>query len=370
MSEVSLRHITKTYRGGTRAVSDFNLEVFDEEFLVFVGPSGCGKSTLLRLIAGLENADEGDIYIDGVRVNDMAPDERDIAMVFQNYALYPHMSVYENMAFALRLQSVETSEIDRLVRQTADLLEISNLLERKPKDLSGGQRQRVAMGRAIVRSPRVFLMDEPLSNLDPQLRGQLRSLISRLHAQLGTTFIYVTHDQIEAMTLASRIVVMKEGVIQQVDTPQNVYDNPANTFVASFIGSPAMNIIEADIVGDALVIEGVTCELPTGLSGHGEGKVCVGVRPERVDACVASDGSQACDDGDGSTDAVTLDGQVDVCEPMGARTLVHCLCGEKDIQAFVRADSIESGQSVRVTFSSRDMHFFDYKTGEALPFSA
>ncbi|MBR5951056.1 MAG: ATP-binding cassette domain-containing protein, partial [Actinomycetaceae bacterium] len=212
MSDLSLRRVSKTYSNGTRALSDFNLDIGDEEFLVFVGPSGCGKSTLLRLIAGLESADTGDIYIDGVRVNDMAPDERDIAMVFQNYALYPHMSVYENMAFALRLQSAESAEIDRLVRQTADLLEISDLLERKPKDLSGGQRQRVAMGRAIVRSPRVFLMDEPLSNLDPQLRGQLRSLISRLHAQLGTTFIYVTHDQIEAMTLASRIVVMKEGV--------------------------------------------------------------------------------------------------------------------------------------------------------------
>ncbi|MBR6459316.1 MAG: sn-glycerol-3-phosphate ABC transporter ATP-binding protein UgpC [Actinomycetaceae bacterium] len=366
MSEVSLRHITKTYRGGTRAVSDFNLEVVDEEFLVFVGPSGCGKSTLLRLIAGLENADEGDIYIDGVRVNDMAPDERDIAMVFQNYALYPHMSVYENMAFALRLQSVESAEIDRLVRETADLLEISDVLERKPKDLSGGQRQRVAMGRAIVRSPRVFLMDEPLSNLDPQLRGQLRSLISRLHAQLGTTFIYVTHDQIEAMTLASRIVVMKEGVIQQVGAPQEVYDNPANTFVARFIGSPAMNIIEADVVEGALVIEGIRCELPAVLSKRDDGKVLVGVRPERVDARVA-DGLQVSGDGDGGArDVVKLDGHVDVCEPMGAHTLVHCRCGEKDIQAFVRVGSIESGQAVRVTFNVSDMHFFDYKTGEAL----
>lgn len=370
MSEVSLRHITKTYRGGTRAVSDFNLEVLNEEFLVFVGPSGCGKSTLLRLIAGLEKADEGDIYIDGVRVNDMAPDERDIAMVFQNYALYPHMNVYENMAFSLRLQSVETSEINRLVRETADLLEISDVLERKPKDLSGGQRQRVAMGRAIVRSPRVFLMDEPLSNLDPQLRGQLRSLISRLHAQLGTTFIYVTHDQIEAMTLASRIVVMKEGVIQQVDTPQNVYDNPANTFVASFIGSPPMNIIEADIMEGALEVEGVTCRLPAALLERSNGKVFVGVRPEHVDACAACDGFQTRDDGDRFTDVVALDGQVDVCEPMGAHTLVHCRCGDKDIQAFVRVGSIESGQSVRVTFTSRDMHFFDYETGEALPISA
>lgn len=369
MSELSLQHVSKTYPNGTRAVSDFCLDVRDEEFLVLLGPSGCGKTTMLRMIAGLESIDEGDIYLDGVRVTDASPGERDIAMVFQNYALYPHMSVYENMAFALRLRSVSKAEIDKRVREAADLLEISDLLERKPSALSGGQRQRVAMGRAIVRSPRIFLMDEPLSNLDPQLRTQLRSMISRLHAQLGATFLYVTHDQVEAMSLASRIVVMKDGVIQQVGTPQEVYDKPTNTFVAGFIGSPAMNIIEADIVGDALVIEGVTCKLPAGLSEHGGGKVLVGVRPERIDVHVAGGGSQVNAEGDGAG-IVKLDGQVDVCEPMGAHTLVHCRCGEQEIRAFVGVGSIESGQSARVIFTSRDMYFFDYETGKALPIPA
>lgn len=353
MSEVSLRHITKTYRGGTRAVSDFNLEIRDEEFLVLVGPSGCGKSTLLRLIAGLENADEGDIYIDGVCVNDMAPDERDISMVFQNYALYPHMSVYENMAFALRLRSIEKQEIDRLVRETANLLEISDVLERKPKDLSGGQRQRVAMGRAIVRSPRVFLMDEPLSNLDPQLRVQLRSLISRLHAQLGTTFIYVTHDQIEAMTLGSKIVVMKEGVIQQVDTPQNVYDRPANTFVAGFIGSPPMNIIEGDIVNGALTIEGVTWGIPAGFSGRDDERVLVGVRPEHVRVSREYD--------DGMYEAV-----VEVRELMGNESLLHCVCGEITVRALTDDVGIVPGVTVYVGFDSSRIHLFHPDTRELL----
>lgn len=362
MSEVSLRHITKTYRGGTRAVSDFNLEVFDEEFLVFVGPSGCGKSTLLRLIAGLENADEGDIYIDGVRVNDMAPDERDIAMVFQNYALYPHMSVYENMSFALRLQSVETSEIDRLVRETADLLEISNVLERKPKDLSGGQRQRVAMGRAIVRSPRVFLMDEPLSNLDPQLRGQLRSLISRLHAQLGTTFIYVTHDQVEAMTLATRIVVMKEGVIQQVGTPQEVYDKPANTFVAGFIGSPAMNIMDASVSDGHLQCGNIRVDLTPDMQAKigaidaGEGEVtavCVGVRPEDVRVSLEpSDGMYAA--------------TVEVRELLGNTSIIHCACGGLTVRALTDNVDLVPGATVYVGFNSSHLHLFRSDTRELL----
>lgn len=353
MADVSLRHITKTYPNGTRAIDDFTVDISDKEFLVLVGPSGCGKSTLLRIIAGLESVDEGDIFIDGVRVNDMAPDERDIAMVFQNYALYPHMSVYENMAFALRLRAVDTSEIDRLVRQAAELLEIGDILERKPAALSGGQRQRVAMGRAIVRSPRVFLMDEPLSNLDPQLRGQLRSLISRLHAQLGTTFIYVTHDQIEAMTLGSTIVVMKNGVIQQIGRPRDVYNKPANTFVASFIGSPAMNLIEGEIVGGDLRIEGVRFGLPAGLSGRGDKRVLVGVRPENVRV--------SCVPGDGMYEAM-----VEVRELMGNESLIHCAYGGFTIGALTSNLEINIGDTVYIGFDVSKVHYFDSDTLERL----
>ena len=362
MSEVSLQHITKTYRGGTRAVTDFNLEIRDEEFLVLVGPSGCGKSTLLRLIAGLENADEGDIYIDGVRVTDASPGERDIAMVFQNYALYPHMSVYENMAFALRLQSVENAEIERRVRQTADLLEIGDLLERKPKDLSGGQRQRVAMGRAIVRSPRVFLMDEPLSNLDPQLRGQLRSLISRLHAQLGTTFIYVTHDQVEAMSLASRIVVMKEGIIQQVGTPQEVYGKPANTFVAGFIGSPAMNILDASVSDGYLYCGGIRVAVTPDIQGKieaidaGEGEttaVCVGVRPEDVRVSREAGGNMC-------------KATVEVRELLGSMSVIHCSCDGVTVRALTDNVDLVPESTVYVSFDSSRLHLFHPDTRELL----
>ena len=241
MAELSLKHVYKRYPNGFEAVKDFNLDVADKEFIIFVGPSGCGKSTTLRMIAGLEEISEGEFDIDGKRMNDVEPKDRDIAMVFQNYALYPHMTVYNNMAFALKLRKVPKDEIDKKVRNAARILDLEKLLDRKPKALSGGQRQRVAMGRAIVREPKVFLMDEPLSNLDAKLRVQMRSEISSLHQRLGATIIYVTHDQTEAMTLGTRIVVMKDGVIMQVDSPQKLYNEPNNLFVAGFIGSPQMN---------------------------------------------------------------------------------------------------------------------------------
>ena len=245
MASLSLKGIYKKYPGGVVAVSDFNLEIKDEEFIILVGPSGCGKSTTLRMIAGLEEISEGELYIGDRLVNDIAPKDRDIAMVFQNYALYPHMTVFENMAFGLKLRKTPRDEIKRRVEEAARILDIAHLLDRKPKALSGGQRQRVALGRAIVREPKVFLLDEPLSNLDAKLRAQMRTEISKLHQKLGTTFIYVTHDQTEAMTMGDRIVVMKDGLIQQVDTPQTLYTKPGNMFVAGFIGSPQMNFVES-----------------------------------------------------------------------------------------------------------------------------
>src|SRR5574344_2546395 len=247
MASLSLRHVYKRYPGGVTAVSDFNLEIEDKEFIVLVGPSGCGKSTTLRMVAGLEEISEGELYIGDKLVNDVAPKDRDIAMVFQNYALYPHMTVFDNMAFGLKLRKTPKEEIKRRVHETARILSIEHLLDRKPKALSGGQRQRVALGRAIVREPKVFLMDEPLSNLDAMLRAQMRTELAKLHIRLGTTFIYVTHDQTEALTMGDRIVVLDKGVIQQVDTPDNIYQNPKNTFVAGFVGSPQMNFLKATV---------------------------------------------------------------------------------------------------------------------------
>ena len=252
MSSVQLKNVCKKYPNGYEAVKDFNLDIQDKEFIIFVGPSGCGKSTTLRMVAGLEDISSGELIIDGKVMNDVEPKDRDIAMVFQSYALYPHMSVYDNMAFSLKLKKVPKDEIDKKVREAARILDLEKLLDRKPRALSGGQRQRVAMGRAIVRSPKVFLMDEPLSNLDAKLRGQMRVEISKLHQRLGSTIIYVTHDQTEAMTLGTRIVVMKDGIVQQIDTPQNLYDHPCNKFVAGFIGSPQMNMIAADVVAKGM----------------------------------------------------------------------------------------------------------------------
>ena len=247
MASVSFKHIFKKYPGGVTAVSDFCLEVKDKEFLVLVGPSGCGKTTTLRMIAGLEDITDGELYIGDKLINDVAPKDRDIAMVFQSYALYPHMTVYENMAFGLKLRKTPKEEIKRRVEEAARILDITHLLDRRPKALSGGQKQRVALGRAIVREPKVFLLDEPLSNLDAKLRSAMRTELTKLHQKVGTTFIYVTHDQVEAMTMATRIVVMKDGLIQQVDTPQRLYDFPTNIFVAGFIGTPQMNFINGTL---------------------------------------------------------------------------------------------------------------------------
>ena len=293
MASLSLKNVCKVYPNGFVAVKDFNLEIADKEFIIFVGPSGCGKSTTLRMIAGLEEISSGELWIDDKLVNDVEPKDRDIAMVFQNYALYPHMTVYDNMAFALKLRKTPKAEIDEAVRKAAKILDLEHLLDRKPKALSGGQRQRVAMGRAIVRSPKVFLMDEPLSNLDAKLRVQMRVEISKLHQELETTIIYVTHDQTEAMTLGTRIVVLKDGIIQQVDTPQNLYNTPDNLFVAGFIGSPQMNLIDAEVVADGGIVslklaDDVIVKLPADKSkkiidgGYVGKTVVAGIRPEDI----------------------------------------------------------------------------------------
>src|SRR5713101_5392522 len=289
MAGVTLDHISKKY-GEVTAVNDLNIQIRDQEFLVLVGPSGCGKSTALRMIAGLEEITGGDLYIGDRRVNDVAPKDRDIAMVFQSYALYPHMSVYDNMAFGLKLRKRPKPEIERRVKEAAELLGLQNLLQRKPKQLSGGQRQRVALGRAIVREPQVFLMDEPLSNLDAKLRVETRAGLIKLHQRLQTTTVYVTHDQTEAMTMGHRIAVLKDGVLQQLDTPQTLYDKPANLFVAGFIGSPAMNFFDAKVTGtpDAMYVDGTTFKVrvPTDkaerlVSSLGK-DIVFGIRPEDI----------------------------------------------------------------------------------------
>ena len=292
MASVQLKNVCKRYPNGYEAVKDFNLDIEDKEFIIFVGPSGCGKSTTLRMVAGLEDISSGELIIDGKVVNDVEPKDRDIAMVFQSYALYPHMTVYDNMAFSMKLKKMPKDEIDKAVREAARILDLEKLLDRKPRALSGGQRQRVAMGRAIVRNPKVFLMDEPLSNLDAKLRGQMRVEISKLHQRLGSTIIYVTHDQTEAMTLGTRIVVMKDGVVQQIDTPQNLYEHPCNKFVAGFIGSPQMNMITADAVEEdgevSLRFAGQKITLNADRAqalkkgGYVGGKVVLGIRPSDI----------------------------------------------------------------------------------------
>ncbi len=292
MAGLRLVHIYKKYPGGVVAVSNFHLEIKDKEFLIFVGPSGCGKSTTLRMIAGLEEITEGELWIGDRRVNDVAPKDRDIAMVFQNYALYPHMTVFDNMAFGLKLRKVPKEEIKRRVAEGAKILDVAHLLERRPKALSGGQKQRVALGRAIVRNPKVFLLDEPLSNLDAKLRASMRTELTKLHKKVETTFIYVTHDQVEAMTMATRIVVMKDGFIQQVDTPQNLYDTPVNLFVAGFIGTPQMNFIRGKLVkkeNDLYAMFGTTpIKLPADKANNEDLKeyigkeVIFGIRPEAI----------------------------------------------------------------------------------------
>ncbi len=368
MASLSLKGIEKVYPNGFQAVKDFNLEIEDEEFIIFVGPSGCGKSTTLRMIAGLEDISSGTFQIDGKTMNDVEPKDRDIAMVFQNYALYPHKSVYENMAFGLKMKKVPKKEIDAKVREAAKVLDLEKLLDRKPKALSGGQRQRVAMGRAIVRNPKVFLMDEPLSNLDAKLRVQMRLEISKLHEKLKSTIIYVTHDQTEAMTLGTRIVVMKDGVVQQVDTPQNLYNKPSNMFVAGFIGSPQMNFLDAVVStkGDevTLKIGDYDIKLPTSkkapfLDGKYDGKtVVMGIRPEDVHDSQAFISS--------SRDSV-IAANIKAYELLGAEVFLYFGFAGSDMTARVNPrTTLKSGDEAIFALDLEKIHVFDKDTGLAI----
>ena len=365
MASLSLKHIYKKYPGGVTAVSDFNLEIKDKEFLILVGPSGCGKTTTLRMIAGLEEITEGELFIGDRLVNDVAPKDRDIAMVFQNYALYPHMTVFENMAFGLKLRKTPKEEIKRRVEEAARILDITHLLDRRPKALSGGQKQRVALGRAIVRNPKVFLLDEPLSNLDAKLRAAMRTELTKIHKRLETTFIYVTHDQVEAMTMATRIVVMKDGLIQQVDTPQNLYDYPVNIFVAGFIGTPQMNFINGKLVkkGEDVYFnfEDLSIKLPAEKANNPDLKdyigqeVVAGLRPEAIH----DEPSQLANNPDSQ-----LEAYVDVTELMGAEIYLYLNVGEETrlIARVSSRSTSRAGDTIKVAFDMSRLHIFDKDT--------
>ena len=365
MASVILKNVCKRF-GGVTAVDDLSIAIEDREFAVLVGSSGCGKTTALRMIAGLEKATSGDIFVGETRVNDLEPRERDIAMVFQSYALYPHMSVRENMGFGLRIRKLEQKEIDDRVAEAADILGIRELLERKPKELSGGQRQRVAVGRAIVRKPKVFLFDEPLSNLDAKLRVAMRAEISKLHRRLGATMIYVTHDQVEAMTMADRIFIMSRGVLQQNGTPMEVYARPANRFVAGFIGSPAMNFVDAtlDATSDGLWVDagGFRVRVPAAfeapLDGHRGQRVVFGVRPEDI-ALASASGSERNDEDN------VVNARAEVVETLGAEIFLHLACGAHTLVARMPVPErmVEVGETVQVEFKMAKTHLFD-KTNE------
>jgi multiple sugar transport system ATP-binding protein len=358
MSGVNFDHVTKRF-GEVTAVNDLNLEIEDKEFLVLVGPSGCGKSTALRCLAGLEEISDGQILIGDRVVNDVPPKDRDIAMVFQSYALYPHMSVYDNMAFGLKLRKTPKDEINQRVQEAAKILGIEMLLDRKPKQLSGGQRQRVALGRAIVREPAVFLFDEPLSNLDAKLRVQTRAEITKLHQRLGTTFMYVTHDQVEALTMADRIAVIRDGILQQSDSPQNLYDNPVNVFVAGFIGSPAMNFFDASLTGtaDEMYIDAgvfrlkVTDKIKSRLSDGVGKKVIFGIRPEDIfhPQYVAA-----------GINAEKVEATVDVTELMGNEIFVYLMSGETSYIARIDPRGhLHTGDKIEMVFNGDNIHLFD-----------
>jgi len=365
MAEVILKEVTKIFDKKVVAVDRINMEVADKEFVVLVGPSGCGKSTTLRMIAGLEEATEGEIYIDGRMVNDVPPKDRDIAMVFQNYALYPHMTVYQNMAFGLKLRKYPKSEIEERVHEAAEILGITELLDRRPKALSGGQRQRVAVGRAIVRKPKVFLFDEPLSNLDAKLRVQMRTEISKLHSALEATMIYVTHDQMEAMTMGDRIVVLKDGVVQQIDTPLNLYDKPSKQFVAGFIGSPAMNFLSGRLRSDGGLIfesEGVRLRIPqrydTVLHNYLGKEVTLGIRPEDLFDPQFSEAAR---------EKAEITAKVEVVEPMGNEIFLYTRAGDVPIVARIGTHTVPAvGQQMTLVVDISKCRFFDEDTGEAL----
>ena len=365
MANVELKNVEKKYAADVTAVSDFNLLIEDKEFIILVGPSGCGKTTTLRMIAGLEEITDGGIYIDGRLVNNVPPKDRDIAMVFQNYALYPHMTVFDNMAFGLKLRKIPKQEIKRRVGEAARILDITHLLDRKPKALSGGQRQRVALGRAIVREPKVFLLDEPLSNLDAKLRAQMRTELTKLHLKLETTFIYVTHDQTEAMTMGDRIIVMKDGFVQQVDTPQHLYDCPCNIFVASFIGSPQMNFADAKITksGSDCFVNffkdgdvAYSFKLPQKYLGENmnsaiDQEVTFGIRPENIH----NEPSYMEELKD-----YTIDAEVEVTELMGAETYLYIdFLGNKMIARVKPTTEIKPGDKIKLTLDFNKVHIFD-----------
>lgn len=362
MAGISLRNIYKIYPGNVTAVNDFSLEIQDKEFIVLVGPSGCGKSTTLRMIAGLEEITKGELYIGDRLVNDVEPKDRDIAMVFQNYALYPHMTVYKNMAFGLKLRNLPKDEIDRKVKNAAGILGIENLLDRKPKALSGGQRQRVALGRAMVRDPAVFLLDEPLSNLDAKLRNAMRAEITKLHKRLGCTFVYVTHDQTEAMTMGDRIVVMKDGVIQQVDTPQNLYEKPCNLFVAGFIGTPQMNFIPCtikpncdgtglDAENDFLRIS-VTSNKADKLINYINKEVILGIRPENL--MLESEYYSH------KKEISMVDMVVDLAELMGSEIHLYLKAGEQKVISKIPLTAMpKEGEHVKLAVDETKTYFFD-----------
>lgn len=383
MSSVSMKNVKKTYTGSqpvkknwwefwksssvkreVNVIKGISFTIRDGEFLVLVGPSGCGKSTALRMIAGLEEITEGDLYIDGKRMNDVEPKDRDIAMVFQSYALYPHMNVEENMAFGLKLRKFPPEEIKKRVDEAAEMLGLKDLLLRKPGELSGGQRQRVAMGRAIVRKPKVFLMDEPLSNLDAKLRVQMRAELQKMHKRLGVTTVYVTHDQTEAMTLGDRIVILKDGILQQLDAPMNLYDYPANKFVASFIGSPSMNFFNAEISSDgkSLSAEGAVIEIPESkqkdIAPFAGRKVIFGIRPEHIqDVRFAKEDLKK----------YSLSGSVEVAEPMGSEIMLHIKLGETIFTARVDVHAnVRLGDTVEVCLDMNQMHIFDMESEENL----
>ena len=377
MAGVAFRNVNKIYGKDVKAVNDLNLEVFDKEFMVLVGPSGCGKTTALRMIAGLEEVTEGTIAIGDVTVNDVPPKDRDIAMVFQNYALYPHMNVYDNIAFGLRLRELKSffwqlanwsrakeikADIDKRVHEVAKMLDIEQYLHRRPKELSGGQRQRVALARAIVRKPKVFLMDEPLSNLDAKLRVQTRAELIRLHRTLGITTVYVTHDQVEAMTMGQRMAIMKDGVLQQCDQPEHVYRHPVNKFVASFIGSPPMNFIDATITNGMIDAGSFSIPVPAGhaAAGFNGKKVTLGIRPEDIfDANLASNIA--------STAENTVDAKVDVLEPLGHEYVVYLGIGNHNVIATIDNETrIKEGQTAKFSIDLNAIHIFDAETEQAI----
>ncbi|MED4129559.1 MULTISPECIES: ABC transporter ATP-binding protein [Shouchella] len=357
MASIQLNNVYKVYDGDVTAVSDFNLDIEDKEFIVFVGPSGCGKSTTLRMIAGLEEISKGDLIIGDKRMNDVAPKDRDIAMVFQNYALYPHMNVYDNMAFGLKLRKFKKDEIKKRVDNAAKILGLEEMLDRKPKAMSGGQRQRVALGRAIVRDPQVFLMDEPLSNLDAKLRVQMRAEITKLHKRLQTTTIYVTHDQTEAMTMATRIVIMKDGLIQQIGTPKDVYDNPENVFVGGFIGSPSMNFLSGKLDGKDFVINNQRIEVPEGKlsvlreQGFTDKELILGIRPEDIhDEPIFIS----------SSEGTKIDALIDVAELTGAETVLYSsIEGQEFVARVDSRTTAQSGDTIELALNMNKAHFFN-----------